>query len=109
MWNRQREGKLQAQKLGGHGPAPRTENVVGGVSETSFALAGNVLLGDGAWAKRGLVFFWLLQASEFSGVQPDEMEVSSVSRGKWIWPFKGMAILMGLMMREPEEPNGFLL
>ena len=74
--------KLQDRKHQGHGSAPRTESVVARVPEPSFAVAWNVLLGDGSWAESCLHFLLVTLAAEFSGVQPDETGASSVSRGK---------------------------
>lgn len=57
--------------------------------------------------KNAFISFWLLWASEFPGVQPDEMGASSFSRGNWMWKVKGGGSSDGADIREPEEPRTF--
>lgn len=75
-----------------------------GVSETSFAVAWNVLLGDGAWAERCLP----LWALEFPGVRLDDLEVSSLSGGKWPWQVKGSGCCAGADYQGTRRTYSFL-
>ena len=97
---------MQDQKHPGDWQAHRTESVMWqGIGGQLFSDSRCIVWGQISCRKMTLSSGCL--ASEFPGVQSDEMGISSSFRDNWMWKFKGSSGSDDVDIREPEGPRAF--